>query len=81
MKPTVVIVLLLLCASLVVGTLVVASGGQACVSYRVTAPVVGTRSGKRCLPDPFSHTFTVYDCEAVPPAGVSACATVSIDTP
>lgn len=81
MKPSVLIVLLLVLASLVLGAALVASGGQACVSYRVTAPFLGTRSQKRCVPDPFSHTFTVYDCQGVPPAGVHACATVSVDTP
>jgi hypothetical protein len=72
--------LLLLLATLVAGSRI-ALGGQACVAYRVKAPIVGTRAGRPCLPDPFSHTFTFYHCEAVPPAGVSACATVSVDTP
>ena len=58
-----------------------ALGGQTCVGYRVTAPIVGTRSGKPCLPNPFNNTFTLHHCEAVPPLGVSACATVFIDTP
>ena len=58
-----------------------AQGGQACVAYRLKAPIVGTRAGRPCLPDPFSQTFTVYHCEAVPPVGVSACATASVDTP
>lgn len=80
MKRITLVCVLLTLASLGIG-MRAASGGKICVGYGVTAPIVGTRSGQRCLPDPFSHTFTVDHCEAVPPFGVSACATVSVDTP
>jgi len=69
-----------LCVGLLAG-LRVATAGQVCVAYKATAPVIGTRQGMPCLPDPFSHPFSTFDCEALPPLGVAACATVSADTP
>jgi hypothetical protein len=79
-KTTILLVVVLLCIGVLAG-LRAAIAGKACVAYKVTAPFVGTRQGKPCVPDPFSHTFTVYHCEAVPSSGVSACATISADTP
>ena len=61
-----------------------ASAGQDCVTYSVTAPFLGTRSGTRCtanLPYPFTQPFTDYQCGGVPPANTTFCITVTIYTP
>jgi hypothetical protein len=80
MKPTALIGIALVLA-VVLGGLRMATAGQACVSYKVTAPVVGSRSGKPCVHSPFSHPFSVYHCQTIPPVGVAVCATASVDTP
>lgn len=57
----------------------VGSGVEAapsCVDWSVTAPFVGTRSGRRCVPagNAFDFPFSVHNCQGVPPAGVTVCA-------
>jgi hypothetical protein len=71
----------LLTIATTIGVQHVSQAGQVCVAYRVTAPVLGERSGTPCLSDPFTHPFSLYDCEGVPPLRVQACATVRADTP
>ena len=80
MKPTALIAIVITFLALL-GGLRMATAGQACVAYSVTAPIVGTRSGKPCVNEPFTHPFDVHHCQTIPPAGVSVCATVSVDTP
>ena len=46
-----------------------------CVHWSVTAPFVGTRSGRRCVPAGNAFDFPVgfRNCQGVPPAGVTVC--------
>jgi hypothetical protein len=66
---------------LAVGT---AHAGVDCVTYSVTGPVIGTRSGTRCtpnLPPPLTQPFSDQQCGGVPPANTTFCATVTVYTP
>lgn len=61
-----------------------ASAGKDCVTYTVTAPFLGTRTGTRCtsnLPPPFTQPFTDHQCTGVPPANISVCTTITVYTP
>ena len=78
----------LVCAVLAMGSIVAASGsahaGADCVTYSVTAPAVGTRTGTRCsptLPGLFSQPFTNDQCGGLPPAKTTFCLTVTVYTP
>ena len=57
--------------------------GTECADYSVTAPIVGTRSGSRCvnLPPLFDFPFSLHNCQGVPPLGVTACAGVDLHLP
>jgi hypothetical protein len=54
-----------------------------CVSYQVTAPIVGTRSGSPCvtLPPLFDFPLSHESCRGIPPLGVSACVGVDLHLP
>ena len=52
-----------------------------CVGWEIIAPLVGTREGERCVNGVFSHPFTNQRCVFVPPAGVTVCMTVTLQTP
>lgn len=74
----------LLVAASIVSVFDVASAGQDCVTYSVTAPFLGTRSGTRCtanFPPPFTEPSSDSQCGGVPPANTSFCVTVTIYTP
>jgi hypothetical protein len=61
-----------------------ASAGKDCVTYTVTAPFLGTRTGTRCtgnLPPPFTQPFTDDQCTGVPPAKTTVCTTITVYTP
>ncbi len=52
------------------------AGGTPCVSYSVTAPIVGTHSGQKCpvpMPDPIDFPIRARNCGGIDPAGVSWC--------
>ena len=73
-----------LTAATIVSTFGSASAGQDCVSYSVTAPVLGTRTGTRCtpnLPPPLTEPTTDNQCGGVPPANTTFCVTVTVYTP
>jgi len=65
------------------GAGVSARAGTECAHYVVTAPIIGTRSGSRCvnLPPVFDFPFSVEDCQGIPPLGVSECAGVDLHLP
>jgi hypothetical protein len=71
------------CFIAALGASLSAGAGTECVSYQVTAPLVGTRTGSRCVNAPASFDFplSVHDCRNVPPAGVSECADVQLNLP
>lgn len=52
-----------------------ADAAPSCVDYSVTAPFVGTRSDRRCVPlgNAFDFPVGFRVCQGVPPAGVTAC--------
>jgi hypothetical protein len=52
-----------------------------CIGWEVIAPLIGTREGERCVNGVFTHPFTDRRCLFVPPAGVTACLTVTVQTP
>lgn len=85
MKAKIAFAFLVLTGAVWIAALKPAAGGHVCASYSVTAPVVGTKQDTKCLPtplpSPFTRPFSHYECVAVPPAGVSACATISAHTP
>ena len=74
---------LAMAAALVATSLVggVARGGEACVGYSVTAPILGTRAGTPCLPSPFSKPLSGGDCRGSPPLGIAECVTFRLDLP
>lgn len=53
-----------------------AQAGNTCVSYSVTAPVIGTKSGSPCVPTPFGQGITWYYCSGTPPIGEAHCVRV-----
>ena len=59
----------------------VSSATNICVSYTATGPLIGTRSGMRCVPSPYTHTFTFWNCKSIPPAGIYTCFTLTADLP
>lgn len=75
--------LLVLCVA--VGASGVGEANHACVTYNVTAPVVGNKADTKCspqsLPPDFTEPIRLRHCEFVPPAGVSACVIVSLHVP
>jgi hypothetical protein len=52
-----------------------------CVGWEMIAPVIGTREGERCVNGVFTHPFVDRRCGFVPPAGVTVCLTVTVQTP
>jgi hypothetical protein len=74
---------LLLVCLLVLGITPLAVADTECVSYELTAPVIGTRSGTRCivLPHPFDVPFSVQNCKTVPPLGVMVCVSLDLHLP
>ena len=55
-----------------------------CVTVQVTGPVIGSKTVAPCVPggtDAFSVGHNVQSCWAVPPAGASTCATITIWLP
>ncbi|MEX2556707.1 MAG: hypothetical protein WEB06_13915 [Actinomycetota bacterium] len=58
-----------------------ANADPSCVSYSVTAPVVGTLQDTRCvpLPGPFNVPFSVSNCRGVPPLGTTVCIGVDLN--
>lgn len=75
---------LALSAVLLLGVLHFAQSANAdpsCATVNVTAPIVGTKSKKQCVPTPFHQGFFYQDCEYVPPLGFSTCITLDLSTP
>jgi hypothetical protein len=58
-----------------------ASAGPDCVTYSVSAPIVGNRAGTRCVPGVFTQPFSFGTCHTVPPIQTQACIDVTIHTP
>lgn len=58
-----------------------AQAGQDCISYAITAPVAGSRSGTRCFPGLFTQPFSFGTCQAVPLLRVEVCVDATIYTP
>jgi hypothetical protein len=58
-----------------------ASAKNICVTASATAPVIGTRSGMRCVPSPYTQTFWFQNCRSIPPAGFYMCVTLTADLP
>jgi hypothetical protein len=58
-----------------------AHAGTECVNYQVTAPIVGTRQGSRCVPLPgqFDVPYSVQNCQGLPALGFSECAGVDLN--
>ena len=84
MKIRLGIICAILAAASIAGTTGAAHAGQDCVTYSVTAPVLGTRTGTRCspnLPALLSQPFTDGQCGGLPPADTTFCVTVTVYTP
>jgi hypothetical protein len=54
-----------------------------CVDYQVTAPIVGTRSGRPCvtLGPLYDFPFSFHDCQGIPPLRVSECVGADLHLP
>lgn len=73
---------LVLFAAIALGGVAIAGPSDECVSYTVTAPVVGTRQGTQCSPPThFGGTLSGGHCEGIPPAHVAACVTFVLHLP
>lgn len=81
MKARRAVALSLLAGGLLVAAFRPAAATHACVSYSITAPGVGTLQDTKCTISPFTQPFWFQQCQGVPPAGTTVCATVDADTP
>ncbi len=57
------------------------NAASSCVSYNVTAPVVGNKNDRRCESTQFTHPFLWDNCPSVPPAGTYGCVAATVHTP
>ena len=85
MKRSMVLFALTLVVLLVCAPFGAQASRRTCVSYTITAPVVGTKSDTKCTPVDYPEDWDGYEswsnCDGIPPAGYSRCITVATNLP